>query len=58
MKATEKIVSNVLRRIISDEEFGWPPECWGTFYQPERPVQQKEAHNAVEEHEHEPDADN
>lgn len=51
MKATEKIVSNVIRRIISDEEFGWPPECLGVFYQPERPVQQKEAHNAVEEHE-------
>ena len=38
MKATKKVISEVIRGITSGEEFGWPPECWGTFYQPERPV--------------------
>lgn len=49
MKATEKIVSKVIRGIVSREEYGWPPDCWGTFYQPERPVQSKEVCDPAQE---------
>lgn len=49
MNATEKIMSNTIRRIITDEELGWPPVCWGPFYQPERPVQSKEVRDAARE---------
>lgn len=49
MNATEKIMSNTIRRIITDEELGWPPVCWGPFYQPERPVRSKEARDVAQE---------
>lgn len=48
MKATEKLVSKAIQRIVSSEEYGWPPDCWGPFYQPERPVSNRESHDAAE----------
>lgn len=54
MKATEKIISKVIRGIVSGEEYGWPPDCWGTFYQPERPVQRNEAPETPEDQDHTP----
>ena len=38
MKVTEKIAAKILRQITVSEEAGWPPICWGSFYQPERPA--------------------
>lgn len=49
MKTTKEIASKVLHGIISREEFGWPPVCWGTFYQPERPVHCKDVRNDAED---------
>lgn len=37
MKPIEKIVSKTIHGIVSQEMMGWPPVCWGVFYQPERP---------------------
>lgn len=44
MKASEKIASNIIRKIVVREEMGWPPVCWGVFYQPERPVRKGGVH--------------
>lgn len=38
MKAIERAVSKMVQGFIIIDEFGWPPVCSGTFYQPERPV--------------------
>lgn len=37
-----------LNRQLQVHCYGWPPDCVGYIYQPERPVQQKEAHTANE----------
>ena len=49
MKHAEKIMSELIHRITIEEEFGWPPECWGPFYQPERPVPCNESHDTPNE---------
>ena len=49
MKTSEKLVSKVIHGIISREEYGWPPDCWGTFYQPERPVHCNDVHSDTED---------
>lgn len=51
MKVTEKIASKVINGITSTEQFGWPPDCWGLFYQPERPTQGEAAHCVSEDKE-------
>ena len=49
VKTSEKLVSKVIHGIISREEYGWPPDCWGTFYQPERPVHCNDVHSDAED---------
>lgn len=38
MKLTEKIAAAAISEMTANEELGWPPVCWGGFYQPERPI--------------------
>lgn len=40
MKNSDKLASKVLKEIMYPEpdSYGWPPVCYGLFYQPERPV--------------------
>lgn len=33
----DSIAKTAVKKIVSAEEIGWPPPCWGFFYQPERP---------------------
>ncbi|MEG0835000.1 MAG: hypothetical protein RR415_12475 [Ruthenibacterium sp.] len=30
-------VAKKIKQIGDFELLGWPPDCWGSFYQPERP---------------------
>ena len=32
-KAAQKLAARMIRR----EKFGWPPDCYGPLYQPQRP---------------------
>ena len=37
MNKLEKLASKAINTIIGIEIYGWPPVCFGTFYQPKRP---------------------
>lgn len=37
MKKFEKMAAKAVNSIIDIETYGWPPVCFGVFYQPERP---------------------
>ncbi len=37
MNKLEKMGAKIISQLTSDSEFGWPPDCWGFIYQPERP---------------------
>lgn len=38
MKKIEQVGKKIVTQMTLDSRFGWPPECLGLFYQPERPV--------------------
>lgn len=38
MKAMEKVVAGIVRKVTKAEAAPWPPFCIGIMYQPERPV--------------------
>lgn len=38
MKATDKKGSKLISKMLIGGGYGWPPECYGVFYQPERPI--------------------
>ena len=38
MKLAEKLGAKVISDWTTDSEYGWPPDCMGLIYQPERPV--------------------
>lgn len=38
MKAIDKLLSKAIQGITIKAEYGWPPVCCGSIYQPERPV--------------------
>lgn len=38
MKKSEKIASNLIKQFTISERYGWPPSCYGSLYQPERPI--------------------
>lgn len=42
MKILEKLASKAVNTIIGIEIYGWPPICFGTFYQPKRPTENRE----------------
>lgn len=46
MKKLEEISKKTVNRLIDTVRYGWPPDCAGYIYQPERPVQRKEACDA------------
>lgn len=46
MNKLEKMGAKIISQLTIDSEFGWPPDCTGFIYQPERPVQCKEAREA------------
>ena len=37
MKKSAKIASGLIKQVTIAERYGWPPVCYGTLYQPERP---------------------
>ena len=37
MKKSAKIASGFIKQVTISERYGWPPVCYGTLYQPERP---------------------
>ena len=37
MKKLEKLAAKAVNAILDIEIYGWPPVCFGTFFQPERP---------------------
>lgn len=37
MKKSAKIASAFIKQVTISERYGWPPTCYGTLYQPERP---------------------
>ena len=38
MKVAEKLIANVVKKIVIREQTEWPPVCSGLIYQPERPA--------------------
>jgi len=38
MKKLEKLAVKAVNAIVDTEIYGWPPVCFGTFYQPKRPT--------------------
>ena len=40
MNKIEKMAAKAVNTIIDIEIYGWPPICFGTFYQPKRPTEQ------------------
>lgn len=38
MKGVKKLTSNIISQWTEDVMYGWPPDCFGVLYQPERPV--------------------
>ncbi len=38
MKKLEELAAKAANTIIDIEIYGWPPICFGTFYQPKRPT--------------------
>ena len=36
-KSWKVMVAQKLQSKIEKEKWGWPPSCWGDFYQPKRP---------------------
>lgn len=49
MNKLEKIGAKIISQITIDSEFGWPPDCLGFIYQPERPARSNEAHDTPDE---------
>ena len=39
MNKFEKLAAKAVAAIIDIETYGWPPVCFGMFYQPQRPTQ-------------------
>lgn len=37
MKRINDVAKTIVAKMVKQEEDEWPPSCWGTFYQPERP---------------------
>lgn len=38
MKGVKKLASDIISQWTEDVMYGWPPDCFGPLYQPERPV--------------------
>lgn len=38
MKGVKKLTSDIISQWTEDVMYGWPPDCVGPLYQPERPV--------------------
>ena len=38
MSKIEKLGAKLISTITIGGQFGWPPDCYGIYYQPERPV--------------------
>lgn len=38
MNKIEKLGAKIISQITINGRFGWPPDCSGFIYQPERPV--------------------
>ena len=38
MNKIEKLAAIAVTAIIDIETYGWPPVCFGMFYQPQRPT--------------------
>lgn len=39
MMNLQKLWKKAINQIVEQEMLGWPPPCWGTYHQPERPIQ-------------------
>lgn len=37
MKKLQEMGKKIINQWIDDSEYGWPPDCAGFLYQPERP---------------------
>ncbi len=48
MNKLERVGAKIISQLTIDSEFGWPPDCNGFIYQPERPVQSKEVCDAAQ----------
>ena len=49
MNKFEKMGAKIISQITNGSEFGWPPDCMGFIYQPERPVQSKDVCDTTQE---------
>ena len=49
MNKFEKLGAKLISQITTESRFGWPPDCYGFIYQPERPVHCKDVRNDAED---------
>lgn len=54
MKKIEDVCKVIVAKMVKQEEDEWPPSCWGTFYQPERPDSKSRLFAAQEVKTHRP----
>ncbi len=45
MKKMQDRCKTIINKIVEREIGGWPPPCWGMYYQPERPQGQADKNN-------------
>lgn len=48
MKKIEQVGKKIVTQMTLDSRFGWPPECTGFLYQPERPAVDIPQHTEAE----------
>lgn len=41
MNKLEKLGTKIISQITVNNRYGWPPDCYGLIYQPERPVEKE-----------------
>ena len=49
MNKFEELGAKIISSITIGGQYGWPPDCFGLCYQPERPVALSEKHLADNE---------
>ena len=48
MNKLEKMGAKIISQRTINSEFGWPPDCSGLIYQPERPVAETSVNHSID----------
>lgn len=48
MNKLEKMGAKIISQITVNNRYGWPPDCLGFIYQPERPVVETSVNHSID----------